>query len=83
MRTTPGQLGAATAPRRGRSARPLLTAVLGWVLATRVLTVPYAVSPWVWLVGLIGGTGGVLVAGLVGTRRVLHSPPMEIFRAAG
>jgi putative ABC transport system permease protein len=57
--------------------------LLGWVLATRVLTVPYQVSPWVWLVGLIGGTGGVLIAGLLGTRRVLRTPPMQIFREAG
>jgi putative ABC transport system permease protein len=55
----------------------------GWVLATRVLTVPYEVSPWVWLVGLVGGTAGVLLAGLLGTRRVLHTPPMQIFREAG
>jgi len=57
--------------------------LLGWVLATQVLTVPYSVSAWVWLVGLLGGTGGVLAAGLVGTRRVLRTPPMQIFREAG
>jgi putative ABC transport system permease protein len=57
--------------------------LLGWVLATQVLTVPYAVSPWVWLVGLVGGTAGVLVAGLLGTRRVIRTPPMQIFRDAG
>jgi putative ABC transport system permease protein len=54
--------------------------LLGWVLATRVLTVPYEVSPWVWVVGLAGGTAGVLLAGLAGTRRVLRTPPMQIFR---
>jgi putative ABC transport system permease protein len=57
--------------------------LLGWVLATRVLSVPYGVSPWVWLVGLAGGTAGVVLAGLLGTRRVIHTPPMEIFREAG
>ena len=57
--------------------------ILGWVLATRVLSVPYAISPWVWVVGLLGGTGGVLIAGLLGTRRVLRTPPMQIFREAG
>jgi putative ABC transport system permease protein len=54
--------------------------VLGYVLATRVFNVPYAVDPWVWLAGLAGGTGGVLLAGLLGTRRILRTPPMEIFR---
>jgi putative ABC transport system permease protein len=53
---------------------------LGYVLATRVLNVPYALDPWVWLAGLAGGTCGVLLAGLLGTRRILRTPPMEIFR---
>jgi putative ABC transport system permease protein len=57
--------------------------LLGWVLATRVLSVPYGISPWVWLVGLIGGTVGVLLSGLLGTRRVIRTPPMQIFREAG
>jgi putative ABC transport system permease protein len=57
--------------------------LLGWVLATRVLSVPYGISPWVWLVGLAGGTGGVVLAGLLGTRRVIRTPPMQIFREAG
>ena len=55
---------------------------LGYLLATRVLNVPYTIDPWVWLAGLAGGVAGVLVAGLIGTRRVLRTPPMEIFRAA-
>jgi len=50
------------------------------VLAAQVLNVPYAVNPWVWVTGLAGGTAGVLLAGLAGTRRVLRTPPMEIFR---
>jgi len=57
--------------------------LLGWVLAVRVLDVPYAVDPVVWLVGFAGGTLGVLLAGLAGTRRVLDTPPMQIFREAG
>jgi len=56
--------------------------VLGWVLAIKVLNVPYAFDPMIWLVGLLGGTAGVLAAGLAGTRRVLTTPPMEIFRRA-
>ena len=57
--------------------------LLGWVLAARVLDVPYTVDPVVWLVGFAGGTVGVLLAGLAGTRRVLNTPPMQIFREAG
>jgi putative ABC transport system permease protein len=55
---------------------------LGYVLASRVLNVPYAVDARVWLAGLAAGVVGVLVAGLLGTRKVLRTPPMEIFRAA-
>jgi putative ABC transport system permease protein len=54
--------------------------VLGYLLATRVLNVPYTIDPTVWVVGLIGGTAGVLLAGLLGTQRVLRTPPMAIFR---
>jgi putative ABC transport system permease protein len=54
--------------------------VLGYLLATRVLNVPYAIDPSVWAVGLVGGTVGVLLAGLLGTQRVLRTPPMAIFR---
>ena len=55
---------------------------LGYVLAIKVLNVPYAIDPVVWLVGLFGGMAGVLAAGLLGTRRVLSTPPMRIFREA-
>ncbi|HTO45148.1 MAG TPA: FtsX-like permease family protein, partial [Burkholderiales bacterium] len=57
--------------------------LLGWVLAAKVLSLPYSLSLWVWLVGLVGGTAGVLLSGLLGTRRVIRTPPMEIFREAG
>ena len=53
---------------------------LGWVLATRVLNVSYTFNPWIWLIGFSGGTIGVLVAGLAGTRRALSASPMSLFR---
>ncbi|PWT71782.1 MAG: ABC transporter permease [Proteobacteria bacterium] len=55
---------------------------VGWVLASKVFNVPYTFDPVVWLVGLVSGALGVLLAGLAGTRRVLNTPPMEIFRRA-
>ena len=57
--------------------------LLGYALAVKVLNVPYTIDPVVWLVGLFGGMAGVLAAGLLGTRRVLRTPPMRIFREAG
>ncbi len=56
--------------------------LLGWVLADRVLNLPFTIDPLVWVVGLVGGTLGVLIAGLIGTQRVLRTPPMTIFREA-
>jgi len=54
---------------------------IGYVLAERVLNLPYSVNPWVWLVGLFIGAVGVMTAGLVGTAKVLRTPPMQVFRA--
>ncbi|MEO8039509.1 MAG: FtsX-like permease family protein [Betaproteobacteria bacterium] len=53
---------------------------LGWVLARQVLDVPYEINPVVWLVGLVTGSIGVLLAGLIGTRRVLRATPMDTLR---
>lgn len=53
---------------------------VGWVLAKQILHVPYTINPVVWVVGLATGGAGVLVAGLVGTRRVLRVTPMETLR---
>lgn len=55
---------------------------LGWVLAERVLNVPYTLDPWVWAVGLVAGGAGVLAAGLLGTRQVVRASPMETLRRA-
>jgi putative ABC transport system permease protein len=55
---------------------------IGYVLADRVLNLPYAINPWVWLAGLLIGAVGVTVAGLFGTARVLRTPPMQVFRAS-
>ncbi|MGH8679502.1 MAG: ABC transporter permease, partial [Burkholderiales bacterium] len=55
---------------------------VGWVLAHKVLTVPYSVNPQVWAVGLVAGAIGVTLAGLLGTAKVLRTPPMQVFRAS-
>ena len=54
--------------------------VIGWVLARQVLNLPYTLNPWIWVVGLVAGGMGVLIAGLVGTRRVLSVSPLETLR---
>ena len=56
--------------------------VVGWVLAKQVLNVPYRIDAWIWLVGLVAGASGVAIAGLLGTAKVLRTPPMQVFRAS-
>ena len=55
---------------------------VGFVLAKQVLNVPYSIDAWVWLVGLVAGAIGVAIAGLLGTAKVLRTPPMQVFRAS-
>lgn len=56
---------------------------LTMVLAERVLGVPYVFSWTVPLVGLVSGGLGVAIAGLLGTRRAVGSPPLAAIRAVG
>ena len=56
---------------------------LTMVLAERVLGVPYVFSWTVPLVGLASGGLGVAIAGLLGTRRAVGSPPLAAIRAVG
>ncbi|MGQ0579730.1 MAG: ABC transporter permease [Betaproteobacteria bacterium] len=55
---------------------------VGFVLAKQVLNVPYSINAWIWLAGLAAGAVGVAIAGLLGTAKVLRTPPMEVFRAS-
>jgi putative ABC transport system permease protein len=51
------------------------------VLSDRVLNVPYEVSWPLPLAGILFGALGVAIAGLLGTRRVVSSPPLQTIRA--
>lgn len=55
------------------------TLLSAW-LAAQVFHFPYHGNPWVWLTGVVGGSLGIGVAGLLGTRMVLRHPPMESLR---
>ena len=50
-------------------------------LSDRVLGVPYDVSWPLPLTGLVVGALGVAIAGLLGTRRAVSSPPLQTIRA--
>jgi putative ABC transport system permease protein len=54
---------------------------LATVLSERVLGVPYEFNWVVPLWGLIAGGLGVALAGLIGTRRAVASPPLQTIRA--
>jgi len=55
---------------------------LAWVLASQVLSVPYAPDPRVWLLGLFGGAALVGLAGWLGTRSMTRVPPLITLRRA-
>jgi putative ABC transport system permease protein len=54
---------------------------LALVLSERVLGVPYIVHFGLPLAGIVAGTLGVAIAGLIGTRRAVSSPPLQTIRA--
>ena len=58
----------------------LFTSVLGYVIATRVLDLEYTINPWLWIVGLFIGGVGVCLAGIIGTRQVVNSPPLKVLQ---
>lgn len=58
----------------------VLASVLGYLLATQVLELEYSVNFWLWLLGPLGGGLGVGLAGLLGTRQVVSSPPLVVLR---
>jgi putative ABC transport system permease protein len=53
---------------------------LAYVIATRILNLPYAFSSSVWLIGAAAGALGIALAGYVGTRSVLNVPPLKAMR---
>jgi putative ABC transport system permease protein len=53
---------------------------LGFVIAHQVLEMDYAFNPWLWVLGLLGGGFGVGLAGIIGTRQVVNSPPLAVLR---
>jgi putative ABC transport system permease protein len=53
---------------------------LTWALATRILKIEFIASPTVWIVGLAAATVCTLLAGWLGTRSVLSTPPIRVLR---
>ncbi|SCY71705.1 putative ABC transport system permease protein [Nitrosospira sp. Nl5] len=53
---------------------------LGYVIGEYTLNLAYTFNPWIWLIGLLVGIIGVTVAGLMGTRSALSTPPLLTLR---
>jgi putative ABC transport system permease protein len=58
----------------------LTAGVVGFAIAHYVLNLEYVANHWLWLAGLLSGGIGVGIAGMLGTRRVLKSPPLAVLR---
>jgi putative ABC transport system permease protein len=53
----------------------------GAFVASRVLQVPYAPDPWVFVVGMVGGAALVATGGWLATRSAITQPPLGSLRA--
>ncbi len=57
--------------------------VLGYTIGKYALHITYSFNPWIWIIGLLIGMVGVMVAGLIGTRFTLAQPPLLTLRRLG
>ena len=55
---------------------------VGWVLARFVFEFDYALSAWVFVLGIAGGAVCALAGGYLGLRGVLNTPPLATLREA-
>lgn len=54
---------------------------LAYGLSEYVLNLPYTFNPRIILLGVVAGTLGVAVAGMLGMRGVMDRPPLDVIRA--
>lgn len=54
---------------------------LAYALSRYVLQVPFTLNPTIILLGIVAGTVGVSIAGIIGMRGTLDRPPLEVIRA--
>jgi putative ABC transport system permease protein len=57
-------------------------AAIGWALAKYAFEFDYAVTPWIFVLGIGGGAACALVGGWLGLRSVLRTPPLTTLREA-
>lgn len=57
-------------------------AAVGWALAKYAFEFEYVVTPWVFVLGIVGGAACALIGGWLGLRSVLKTPPLTTLREA-
>lgn len=62
-----------------------IVAVIGaeatvYVLQTQIFETGYEIHPWVWLLGPVLGAALIALIGILGTRRLIDTPPMMVLR---
>lgn len=57
--------------------------LLGYVIGNHVFHLVYSFNLWIWVTGIFIGTTGVLIAGMIGTRATLTTPPLLTLRKIG
>jgi len=55
---------------------------IGWALAKYACEFEYALSPWVFAGGIVGGAAAAMLGGWFGLRGVLKAPPLATLREA-
>jgi putative ABC transport system permease protein len=56
---------------------------VGYFISDRVFQIPFVANPMVWLWGIAGGALAVTLAGWLGTRDTMKSPPLAVIRQLG
>ncbi|MES9877139.1 MAG: FtsX-like permease family protein [Candidatus Sedimenticola sp. PURPLELP] len=58
----------------------LCASLTGWFVSTEILGLGYQFNPWVWLVGIVGGSLGIGSAGVIATFPMVIRPPLHTLR---
>lgn len=56
---------------------------LGYVIGKYTLNLTYTFNLWIWFIGVFAGITGAMIAGLMGTRGSLSSPPILVLGKIG
>ncbi len=58
-----------------------VAALIGWVVIEHVMELSYEFNWWLWVIGILAGMAGVLIAGKLATRPVLNQLPIAVLQS--